>query len=47
MRWQLSGKLGLDLEQVSVKASTANGVGCLGRGKWMEAQAIALIEGKE
>ena len=47
MRWQLSGKLGLDLEQVSVKASTANGVGCLGRGKWMEAQAVALIEGKE
>jgi 2-C-methyl-D-erythritol 2,4-cyclodiphosphate synthase len=47
MRWQLSGRLGLDLEQVSVKASTANGVGCLGRGKWMEAQAVALIEGKE
>jgi 2-C-methyl-D-erythritol 2,4-cyclodiphosphate synthase len=46
MRWQLSGKLGLDLEQVSVKASTANGVGCLGRGKWMEAQAVALIEGR-
>jgi 2-C-methyl-D-erythritol 2,4-cyclodiphosphate synthase len=47
MRWQLSGRLGIDLEQVSVKASTANGVGCLGRGKWMEAQAVALIEGKE
>jgi 2-C-methyl-D-erythritol 2,4-cyclodiphosphate synthase len=46
MRWQLSGKLGLDLEQVNVKASTANGVGCLGRGKWIEAQAIALIEGR-
>jgi 2-C-methyl-D-erythritol 2,4-cyclodiphosphate synthase len=46
MRWQLSGKLGLDLKQVNVKASTANGAGCLGGGKWIEAQAIALIEGR-
>jgi 2-C-methyl-D-erythritol 2,4-cyclodiphosphate synthase len=47
MRQNLSQTLGVEVERVSVKASTANGVGCLGRGKWMEAQAIALIEGKE
>jgi 2-C-methyl-D-erythritol 2,4-cyclodiphosphate synthase len=47
MRQNLSQTLGIEIERVSVKASTANGVGCLGRGKWMEAQAVALIEGKE
>jgi len=47
MRQNLSRSLGIEIERVSVKASTANGVGCLGRGKWMEAQAAALIEGKE
>jgi 2-C-methyl-D-erythritol 2,4-cyclodiphosphate synthase len=47
MRQNLSRALGIEMDRVSVKASTANGVGCLGRGKWMEAQAVALIEGKE
>jgi len=47
MRQNLSQSLGIEVERVSVKASTANGVGCLGRGKWIEAQAVALIEGKE
>jgi len=47
MRQNLSRTLDIEVERVSVKASTANGVGCLGRGKWMEAQAAALIEGKE
>jgi 2-C-methyl-D-erythritol 2,4-cyclodiphosphate synthase len=47
MRQNLSRALGIEVERVSVKASTANGVGCIGRGKWMEAQAAALIEGKE
>ena len=46
MRWQLSGKLGLDLEQVSVKASTANNLGCIGKGRGIEALAVALIEGR-
>lgn len=45
MRQKLSESLGIDIARVSVKASTANGVGCLGRGKWMEAQAVALISG--
>jgi 2-C-methyl-D-erythritol 2,4-cyclodiphosphate synthase len=47
MRQNLSQALGIEVGRVSVKASTANGVGCLGKGKWMEAQAAALIEGKE
>jgi len=47
MRQNLSQSLGIEVGRVSVKASTANGVGCLGRGKWIEAQAVALIEGKE
>jgi len=47
MRQNLNQTLGIEMERVSVKASTANGVGCLGRGKWMEAQAAALIERKE
>jgi 2-C-methyl-D-erythritol 2,4-cyclodiphosphate synthase len=47
MRQNLSGALGIEVDRVSVKASTANGVGCLGRGQWIEAQAAALIEGKE
>jgi 2-C-methyl-D-erythritol 2,4-cyclodiphosphate synthase len=45
MRQNLSQALGIEIDRVSVKASTANGVGCLGRGKWMEAQAVALISG--
>jgi 2-C-methyl-D-erythritol 2,4-cyclodiphosphate synthase len=44
MRGNLSQTLGIEVEQVSVKASTANGVGRLGRGKWIEAQAAAMIE---
>ena len=45
MRQNLSQTLGIEIDRVSGKASTANGVGCLGKGKWMEAQAVALIEG--
>jgi 2-C-methyl-D-erythritol 2,4-cyclodiphosphate synthase len=47
MRQNLSQTLGIDLSQVSVKASTANGLGCIGRVRGMEAIAIAMIEGKE
>ena len=45
MRQNLSQTLAIEMDKVSVKASTANGVGCLGRAKWMEAQAVALIAG--
>ena len=44
MRQQLSQTLGIKVEQVSVKASTANRLGCVGRGRGIAAQAVALIE---
>jgi 2-C-methyl-D-erythritol 2,4-cyclodiphosphate synthase len=47
MRRNLSQTLKIELERVSVKATTANGVGCLGGGLWITALAVALIEGKE
>jgi len=46
MRQNLSQTLGIKIERVSVKASTANGLGCVGRGRGIEAQAIALISGE-
>ena len=45
MRKQLSQTLGIDISQMSVKASTSDGVGFVGRGEGMAAYAIALIEG--
>jgi len=45
MRQQLSETLGISLSQVSVKASTANGLGFIGRGEGIAAYAVALIEG--
>jgi len=47
MRQNLSRSLDIEVERVSVKASTANGLGCIGKGRWIETQAVALIEGKE
>jgi 2-C-methyl-D-erythritol 2,4-cyclodiphosphate synthase len=47
MRQNLSQTLGIELERISVKASTANGLGCIGKIRGMEALAIALIEGRE
>jgi len=47
MRQNLSQSLDIELDRVSVKATTANGVGCLGGGLWMEARAVVLIEGKQ
>jgi 2-C-methyl-D-erythritol 2,4-cyclodiphosphate synthase len=44
MRLKLSQTLGIKLDQVSVKASTANELGCVGEGRGIEAQAVALIE---
>jgi 2-C-methyl-D-erythritol 2,4-cyclodiphosphate synthase len=44
MRHNLSQTLGIELSQVSVKASTANGLGCIGKVRGMEAMAVAMIE---
>ena len=45
MRQGLAQALGIDIGRVSVKASTANRVGSLGRGEGMAAYAVAMIEG--
>ena len=44
MRHQLSQTLGIALSQVSVKASTSNGLGFIGREEGMAAYAVALLE---
>ena len=44
MRQQLSQTLGITLGQVSVKASTSNRLGLVGRGEGMAAWAVALLE---
>jgi len=45
MRQNLSQTLGIEIDRVSVKASTPNGLGCTGKGKGIEARAVALITG--
>jgi 2-C-methyl-D-erythritol 2,4-cyclodiphosphate synthase len=45
MRQNLNQALAIDIAKVSVKASTTNSLGCIGKGKWMEARAVALIAG--
>ena len=45
MRKQLSQTLGIALSQVSVKASTSDRLGFIGRGEGIAAYAIALIQG--
>ena len=45
IRQQLSQMLGIDVSQVSVKASTSEHLGFTGRGEGMAVYAVALIEG--
>jgi 2-C-methyl-D-erythritol 2,4-cyclodiphosphate synthase len=46
MRHNLSHILGVDLDKVSVKASTNNGLGFLGAGEGIATYAVVLIEEK-
>jgi len=45
MRQNLSQTLGIDVSQVSVKASTSNKLGFIGRGEGIAALVVAMIEG--
>lgn len=46
MKKHISQALGVDSTQVTVKATTTNGLGFVGRGEGMAAQAVALIRKK-
>jgi 2-C-methyl-D-erythritol 2,4-cyclodiphosphate synthase len=43
MRERIAALLGLDLANVSVKASSGNGIGALGRGEGIAAMAVVVL----
>jgi 2-C-methyl-D-erythritol 2,4-cyclodiphosphate synthase len=43
MRQKLAESLGIDIAQVSIKATTTEGMNAEGRGEGISAQAIALL----
>jgi 2-C-methyl-D-erythritol 2,4-cyclodiphosphate synthase len=45
MRHNLCHVLGIDMDRVSIKASTNNGLGFIGEGEGIAAYAVAMIEG--
>ncbi len=47
MRQQLSQTLGINISQVSVKASTSAGLGFVGRGEGIAAYAVTMLEGSQ
>ncbi|UCD09608.1 MAG: 2-C-methyl-D-erythritol 2,4-cyclodiphosphate synthase [Dehalococcoidales bacterium] len=47
MREKLGHTLGIDIEKVSVKASTANGLGEIGKVEAIAAMAVTMIEGED